>query len=97
MSTTGIWQSFPSKTCLPFHDYQVFVKLIRRYKYLERAFEDEMKKVLMYTKGFKPEQRTKLADVTAVSLAQVGSALGLPSFFAHPPPFWLNLSSLQEI
>lgn len=49
---------------------QVFVKLIRRYKYLERAFEDEMKKVLMYTKGFKPEQRTKLADVTAVFLAQ---------------------------
>ena len=45
--------------------------MIRRYKYLERAFEDEMKKVLMYTKGFKPEQRLKLADVTAVFLAQV--------------------------
>ena len=50
---------------------QVFVKLIRRYKYLERAFEDEMKKVLMYTKGFQPEQRAKLADVTAIFLAQV--------------------------
>jgi len=50
---------------------QVFVKLIRRYKYLERAFEDEMKKVLMYTKGFKPEHRTKLADVTAIFLVQV--------------------------
>ena len=52
---------------------QVFVKLIRRYKYLERAFEDEIKKVLMYTKGFQPEHRTKLADVTAIFLAQVRS------------------------
>ena len=69
---------------LYFHDYQVFVKLIRRYKYLERAFEDEMKKVLMYTKGFKPEQRTKLADVTAVFLAQVGFAMVLPPFLAPP-------------
>ena len=47
--------------------------MIRRYKYLERAFEDEMKKVLMYTKGFQPEHRTKLADVTAIFLAQVRS------------------------
>jgi len=49
---------------------QVFVKLIRRYKYLERAFEDEMKKVLMYTKGFQPEERQKLAIITAIFLTQ---------------------------
>ncbi|KOB73903.1 Eukaryotic initiation factor 5C, partial [Operophtera brumata] len=30
---------------------QVFVKLMRRYKYLEKMFEEEMKKVLVYLKG----------------------------------------------
>ncbi|VVC88205.1 protein krasavietz [Leptidea sinapis] len=45
---------------------QVFVKLMRRYKYLEKMFEEEMKKVLVYIKGFDPEQRIKLARMTAL-------------------------------
>lgn len=45
---------------------QVFVKLMRRYKYLEKMFEEEMKKVLVYLKGFDPQQRIKLARMTAL-------------------------------
>ncbi|CAH4027413.1 protein krasavietz [Pieris rapae] len=45
---------------------QVFVKLMRRYKYLEKMFEEEMKKVLVYIKGFEPLQRIKLARMTAL-------------------------------
>ncbi|XP_063543864.1 protein krasavietz isoform X1 [Cydia strobilella] len=45
---------------------QVFVKLMRRYKYLEKMFEEEMKKVLVYLKGFEPAQRIKLARMTAL-------------------------------
>lgn len=47
---------------------QVFVKLMRRYKYLEKMFEEEMKKVLVYLKGFEPLQRIKLARMTALWL-----------------------------
>ncbi|CAG4985559.1 unnamed protein product [Colias eurytheme] len=47
---------------------QVFVKLMRRYKYLEKMFEEEMKKVLVYIKGFDAEQRIKLARMTALWL-----------------------------
>lgn len=39
---------------------------MRRYKYLEVMFEDEIKKVLVFIKGFTPEQRTKLARMTAL-------------------------------
>lgn len=42
------------------------MKLMRRYKYLEVMFEDEIKKVLVFIKGFTPEQRTKLARMTAL-------------------------------
>lgn len=45
---------------------QIFVKLMRRYKYLEKMFEEEMKKVLVYIKGFQPEERIKLARMTAL-------------------------------
>ncbi|KAL1122921.1 hypothetical protein AAG570_003246, partial [Ranatra chinensis] len=45
---------------------QVFIKLIRRYKYLEKMFEDEMKKVLMFVKGFSELERLKLARMTAL-------------------------------
>lgn len=48
---------------------QVITKLIRRYKYLEKTLEDEFKKVLVFLKGFPPQQRSKLAKVTAVLLA----------------------------
>lgn len=47
---------------------QVFVKLMRRYKYLEKMFEEEMKKVLVFIKGFTPSERTKLARMTALWL-----------------------------
>merc|ERR1711884_647025 len=33
-------------------DQQVFVKLMRRYKYLEKMLVEEMKKILVYLKGF---------------------------------------------
>ncbi|XP_077285057.1 basic leucine zipper and W2 domain-containing protein kra [Arctopsyche grandis] len=45
---------------------QVFVKMMRRYKYLEKMFEDEMKKVLVFLKGFDTQQRIKLARMTAL-------------------------------
>jgi len=48
---------------------QVIVKLIRRYKYLEKTLEEEFKKVFMFLKGFTIDQRQKLAKVTAILLA----------------------------
>ncbi|XP_073997595.1 basic leucine zipper and W2 domain-containing protein kra [Rhodnius prolixus] len=45
---------------------QVFTKLMRRYKYLEKMFEDEMRKVLVFLKGFTEMERTKLARMTAL-------------------------------
>lgn len=49
------------------HSYeQVFMKLMRRYKYLEKMFEDEMKKVLIFIKGFSELERIKLARMTAL-------------------------------
>jgi len=39
---------------------------MRRYKYLEKMFEDEMKKVLMFIKGFSELERIKLARMTAL-------------------------------
>ncbi|KAL0269746.1 UNVERIFIED_CONTAM: hypothetical protein PYX00_007381 [Menopon gallinae] len=48
---------------------QVFQNLIRRYKYLEKMFEDEMKKILIYIKGFSESERRKLARMTALWLS----------------------------
>ena len=49
------------------HNYeQVFIKLMRRYKYLEKMFEEEMKKVLVFIKGFSETERRKLARMTAL-------------------------------
>ena len=39
---------------------------MRRYKYLEKMFEEEMKKVLVFMKGFSPLERIKLARMTAL-------------------------------
>lgn len=39
---------------------------MRRYKYLEKMFEEEMKKVLIFIKGFTPSERIKLARMTAL-------------------------------
>lgn len=61
---------------------QVFIKLVRRYKYLERPLEEEFKKVIRFLKGFTPDERNKLARVVGFLLATgqlnpavVGSAL----------------------
>jgi len=48
---------------------QVFVKLMRRYKYLEKMHEEEMTKLLVYLKGFTEEERARLAQITALWLA----------------------------
>lgn len=40
---------------------QVFLKLMRRYKYLEVMFFDEIKKILTFLKCFSVENRTKLS------------------------------------
>uniref|UniRef100_A0A4W3I0R9 Basic leucine zipper and W2 domains 1b n=1 Tax=Callorhinchus milii TaxID=7868 RepID=A0A4W3I0R9_CALMI len=47
----------------------VFNKLIRRYKYLERGFEEEIKKLLLFLKGFTESERTKLAMLTGILLS----------------------------
>ncbi|XP_064595232.1 eIF5-mimic protein 2-like isoform X2 [Liolophura sinensis] len=49
--------------------YEVLYKLIRRYKYLERAFEDELSKILLFLKGFTEEERRKLAIITGIIMA----------------------------
>ncbi|XP_028991733.1 eIF5-mimic protein 2-A-like isoform X2 [Betta splendens] len=48
---------------------QLFNKLIRRYKYLEKGFEEEIKKLLLFLKGFTESERNKLAMVTGILLA----------------------------
>uniref|UniRef100_A0A672G391 5MP1/2-like HEAT domain-containing protein n=1 Tax=Salarias fasciatus TaxID=181472 RepID=A0A672G391_SALFA len=60
---------------------QVFYKLIRRYKYLEKAFEEEIKKLLLFLKAFSESERAKLATLTGVLLA--GGTL--------PPPIICSL------
>ncbi|MBN3298057.1 BZW2 protein, partial [Amia calva] len=48
---------------------QVFNKLIRRYKYLEKAFEEEIKKLLLFLKAFSESEQTKLAMLAGILLA----------------------------
>jgi len=55
---------------------QVFIKLMRRYKYLEKMLTEEMKKVLVYLRGFTEEHRKRLAQITAI---WVTSGLILPN------------------
>merc|ERR1711892_1021177 len=55
---------------------QVFIKLMRRYKYLEKMLSEEMKKILVYLRGFSQEHRTRLAQVTGLWVA---SGLILPN------------------
>lgn len=42
---------------------------MRRYKYLEKMFLEEMKKVLIFIKGFSESERIKLARMTALWIA----------------------------
>jgi len=55
---------------------QVFIKLMRRYKYLEKMLSEEMRKILVYLRGFSQEHRARLAQVTALWVA---SGLILPN------------------
>jgi hypothetical protein len=43
---------------------QMFERITRQYKYLEKSLDDEMKKVLMFMKGFTDLQRTRLVTAT---------------------------------
>lgn len=61
---------------------QVFNKLIRRYKYLEKALEEEIKKLLLFLKGFTESERKKLGMLTGILLANCDiSASTLNSLF----------------
>lgn len=56
--------------------YEVLFKLIRRYKYLEKGFDDELKKLICYLKGFSAEQKRKLAELFVISFS---NSLASPS------------------
>ncbi|XP_066921487.1 eIF5-mimic protein 2-A-like [Clytia hemisphaerica] len=43
---------------------QLFERMIRQYKYLEKSLDDEMKKILMFLKGFTDVQRDRLTLAT---------------------------------
>merc|ERR1712117_445960 len=47
-------------------DQQVFVRLMRRYKYLEKMLIEEMMKILVHLQGFSEEYRQRLAQMTAL-------------------------------
>uniref|UniRef100_A0A1B0C068 5MP1/2-like HEAT domain-containing protein n=1 Tax=Glossina palpalis gambiensis TaxID=67801 RepID=A0A1B0C068_9MUSC len=47
---------------------QVFVNLMRRFKYLEKMFEEEMKQILVFIKSFTPGERIKLTLMPALTL-----------------------------
>jgi len=62
--------------------YEVFHKLIRRYKYLEKGFEEELKKLIMFLKGFGEEERKKLGLIVGILLANgLGNASCLAQLF----------------
>ena len=48
---------------------QVIHKLIRRYLYLEKILDEEIKKLLLFLKGFNPSIRLRLAKFTAILVA----------------------------
>lgn len=62
--------------------YEVLYKLLRRYKYLEKSFDEELVKLIKFLKGFKAEERQKLAKVVGYCLANgLGSAVCIASLF----------------
>jgi hypothetical protein len=62
--------------------YEILFKLLRRYKYLEKSFDEELVKLIKFLRGFKPEEREKLAKVIAYCLANgLGSSACLSSLF----------------
>lgn len=49
--------------------FDVFNKLLRRYKYLEKSFEESIKKILVFLKGFKEDEQRKLAIILGIIFA----------------------------
>ncbi|XP_018333636.1 protein krasavietz [Agrilus planipennis] len=45
---------------------QVVIKLMRRYKYLEKIFQDEIRKILLFVKYFSPPERKKLSVMVSL-------------------------------
>jgi len=56
--------------------YGVLYKLIRRYKYIEKPLEEELRKLIMFLKGFSAEERQKLATTVGICLS---NGLGNPA------------------
>lgn len=50
--------------------------MIRRYKYLEKSLEEELNKIVAFLKGFKAEERVKLANLVALLFS--GAQISLP-------------------
>jgi len=48
---------------------QMFERMIRQYKYLEKSLDDEMKKVVMFMKGFTDLQRIRLSAATFLMIS----------------------------
>ncbi|ESO01408.1 hypothetical protein HELRODRAFT_82136 [Helobdella robusta] len=78
---------------------QILYKLIRRYKYLEKSFDDELKKLILFLKGFSIEEREKLAKVIGICLSNgLGSPASLlPLFDAHLVKDGLSLEFAQHM
>ena len=49
---------------------QIIRNLTRRFKYLTKTFDESMVKILKFLKGFKPEERARLAIFTGLILAE---------------------------
>ena len=49
---------------------QIIRNLTRRFKYLTKTFEESMVKILKFLKGFKSEERARLAIFTGLILAE---------------------------
>lgn len=47
----------------------IFVRLIQRFGYLEKTLEEEFKKIIVFLKGFEPDDRIKLAKLAAVLIS----------------------------
>lgn len=79
--------------------YEILYKLIRRYKYLEKSFEDELKKLILFLKGFSEQERAKLAKVVGICLANgLGSPTCLlPLFEDHLVKEGLSLEFAQSM
>ncbi|XP_037069062.1 protein krasavietz-like [Pollicipes pollicipes] len=65
---------------------QVFTKLIRRYKYLEKMFKEEIGKIMSFVHGFSDENRTRLARMMVLWIAD-----------GHLPPSVLQLMLKEHL